>query len=137
MLNWAGREKLPVVFLVPNNGYAIVPQQAQTGSEVHRIAEGFGIRTFRLDGTWFESMYQQLPPAIESVRRSDGPILSEADVLRLDRHSSSDDHRKYRSGDELAALAGRDPILRTESYLVRNGVLTAAEVEALRASIKA
>jgi len=122
---------------VQNNGYAIsVPQQAQTGSEVHRIAEGFGIRTFRLDGTWFESMYQQLPPAIESMRRGDGPILFEADVVRLDPHSSSDD-RKYCAPDELAALAGRDPILRTESYLIRNGVLTAAEVDAFRASIKA
>jgi 2-oxoisovalerate dehydrogenase E1 component len=137
-LNWAGREKLPVVFLVQNNGYAIsVPQQEQTGSEVHRIAQGFGIRTFHLDGTWFESMYQQLPPAIESVRRGAGPILFEADVVRLDPHSSSDDHRKYRSPDELAALAGRDPIFRTENYLIRNGVLTAAEVEAFRASIKA
>jgi 2-oxoisovalerate dehydrogenase E1 component len=116
-LNWAGREKLPVVFLVQNNGYAIsVPQQAQTGSEVHRIAHGFGIRTFHLDGTWFESMYQQLPPAIESVRRGAGPILFEAEVVRLDPHSSSDDHRKYRSPDELAALAERDPIFRTESY---------------------
>ena len=136
-LNWAGREKLPVVFLVQNNGYAIsVPQQAQTGSEVHRIAQGFGIRTFHLDGTWFESMYQQLPPAIESVRRGAGPILFEAEVVRLDPHSSSDDHRKYRSPDELAALAQRDPIFRTESYLIRNGVLSADEVAAFRASVK-
>jgi 2-oxoisovalerate dehydrogenase E1 component len=137
-LNWAGREKLPVVFLVQNNGYAIsVPQRAQTGSAVHRIAEGFGIRTFHLDGTWFESMYQQLPPAIEFVRRGEGPILFEADVIRLDPHSSSDDHRKYRSPEELAALGERDPIFRTESYLVRNNVLTVDEVDAFRASIKA
>jgi len=136
-LNWAGREKLPVVFLVQNNGYAIsVPQQSQTASEIHKIAEGFGIRTFRLDGTWYESMYQQLPPAIEAVRRGDGPILFEADVVRLDPHSSSDDHRKYRSPEELAALAERDPIYRTESYLIRNRVLTPDEVAAFRASIK-
>jgi 2-oxoisovalerate dehydrogenase E1 component len=137
-LNWAGREKLPVVFLVQNNGYAIsVPQDAQTSSEVHRIAEGFGIRTFRLDGTWFESMYQELPPAIEAVRRGEGPILFEADVVRLDPHSSSDDHRKYRSAEELAALAERDPIFRTERYLIRNGVLTPEEAGAFRSSIKA
>jgi 2-oxoisovalerate dehydrogenase E1 component len=127
-----------VVFLVQNNGYAIsVQQQAQTGSEVHRIAQGFGIRTFHLDGTWFESMYEQLPPAIEDVRRGAGPILFEADVVRLDPHSSSDDHRKYRPAEELAALAERDPISRTERYLVGNGVLTTKEVEAFRASIKA
>jgi 2-oxoisovalerate dehydrogenase E1 component len=137
-LNWAGREKLPVVFLVQNNGYAIsVPQQAQTGSQVQRIAEGFGIRTFHLDGTWFESMYQQLPPAIEDVRRGLGPILLEADVVRLDPHSSSDDHRKYRSPEEIAALAQRDPIFRTERYLIRNNVLTVDEIAAFRASISA
>ena len=137
-LNWAGREKLPVVFVVQNNGYAIsVPQQAQTGSEIHRIAQGFGIRTFHLDGTWYESMYQQLPPAIEAVRRGAGPILFEAEVVRIDPHSSSDDHRKYRSPEELAALAERDPIFLTERYLIRNAVLTAEEVEAFRTSIKA
>jgi 2-oxoisovalerate dehydrogenase E1 component len=136
-LNWAGREKLPVVFLVQNNGYAIsVPQQAQTGSEIHRIAKGFGIRTFRLDGTWFESIYQQLPPAIEQVRRGEGPILFEADVVRLDPHSSSDDHRKYRSADELTAAYERDPILRTERYLLGHGVLSRDEIDAFRASIK-
>jgi 2-oxoisovalerate dehydrogenase E1 component len=137
-LNWAGREKLPVVFLVQNNGWAIsVPQQAQTGSQIHRIAQGFGIRTFHIDGTWFESMYQQLPPAIDAVRRGAGPILFEADVIRLDPHSSSDDHRKYRSSEELTALAERDPIFRTERYLIRNSVLTPQEIEAFRASIKA
>ena len=137
-LNWAGREKLPVVFLVQNNGYAIsVRQESQTGSEIHRIARGFGIRTFHLDGTWFESMYQQLPPAIEQVRRGAGPILFEADVVRLDPHSSSDDHRKYRSPEELAALAERDPVWRTERYLIANGALSAEETEAFRAAIKA
>jgi len=136
-LNWAGREKLPVAFLVQNNGYAIsVPQQAQTGSEIHRIAEGFGLRTFHLDGTWFESMYQQLPPAIEGVRRGEGPILFEADVVRLEPHSSSDDHRKYRSCGELTTASERDPIARTERYLLRHGVLSQGEIEAFRASIK-
>ena len=136
-LNWAGREKLPVVFLVQNNGYAIsVPQAVQTGSEVHRIAQGFGIRTFHLDGTSFESIYEQLPPAIEAVRQGVGPILVEAEVVRLDPHSSSDDHRRYRSSDELASLSERDPILRTERYLIRNGVLTPEEAEAFRSSIK-
>lgn len=137
-LNWAGREKLPVIFLVQNNGYAIsVRQASQTGSQIHRIAQGFGIRTFHLDGTWFESMYQQLPPAIEQVRRGAGPILFEADVVRLDPHSSSDDHRKYRSAEELAELTERDPILRTERYLIAHGVLSRAEAEAFRASIRA
>jgi 2-oxoisovalerate dehydrogenase E1 component len=136
-LNWASREKLPVLFSVQNNGYAIsVPQASQTGSEVHRIAQGFGMPTFQLDGTWFEHLYETLPPIIESMRHGAGPALLEAMVVRLDPHSSSDDHRKYRPEHELQAISNRDPILQTERYLLRNGVLSEDEIAALRAEIK-
>ena len=136
-LNWAGREKLPVIFLVQNNGYAIsVPRSTQTASEVHRIAAGFGVRSFHLDGTWFETMYGMLPPIIREVRRGAGPILIEAEVLRIDPHSSSDDQRKYRPAEELAALAERDPIRQTEQYLLDNGILKQGELDAFRAGIK-
>jgi len=137
-LNWAAREKLPVLFTVQNNGYAIsVPQTGQTGSEVHRIAQGFGMPTFALDGTWFEHLYETMPPVIEAMRHGAGPALVEAKVVRLDPHSSSDDHRKYRAETELQAISNRDPILQTERYLLRNGVLTADQVASLHAEIKA
>ena len=137
-LNWASREKLPVLFTVQNNDYAIsVPQTSQTGSEVHRIAQGFGMPALRLDGTWFEHLYEALPPVIEAMRHGAGPALVEAMVVRLDPHSSSDDHRKYRGETELQAITGRDPILQTERYLLRNGVVTDEEVASLRAELKA
>src|SRR6266436_3483971 len=64
-VNWATREELPVLFLIQNNGYAIsVPQNAQTISEVHRIADGFGLPGYHVDGTWYESMYKTMPPII-------------------------------------------------------------------------
>ena len=79
-LNWASREKLPVLFSVQNNGYAIsVPQASQTGSEVHRIAQGFGMPTFQLDGTWFEHLYETLPPVIGAMRHGSGPALVESE----------------------------------------------------------
>ena len=137
-LNWASREKLPVLFTVQNNGYAIsVPQTSQTGSEVHRIAQGFGMPAFRLDGTWFEHLYETLPPVIDAMRHGAGPALVEAKVVRLDPHSSSDDQRKYRGETELQAITGRDPILQTERYLLRNGVVTDEGVASLRAELKA
>jgi 2-oxoisovalerate dehydrogenase E1 component len=137
-LNWASREKLPVLFTVQNNGYAIsVPQSSQTGSAVRRIAEGFGVPAYELDGTWFEQMYQTLPPVIAAMRQGAGPALVEARVVRLDPHSSSDDHRKYRGDSELQAVSGRDPILQTERYLLRNEVLREDEIAGLRAGIKA
>src|SRR5262249_41763617 len=68
-LNWAAREELPVLFLIQNNGYAIsVPQQSQTASEVNRIAKGFGMSAYRLDGTWYEELYQTLPALIDKMR---------------------------------------------------------------------
>ena len=137
-LNWAARERLPVIFTVQNNGFAISTRQSvQTASAVHRIAQGFGLRTFHVNGTWFEGMYESLPPAIEDVRRGEGPILIEAEVVRLDPHSSSDDQRKYRSAEELAALRERDPIWQTEQYLIQHGVLTQEQIDAQRKEIRA
>lgn len=136
-INWAAREELPVLFLIQNNGYAIsVPQNAQTSSEVHRIAEGFGMPSYRLDGTWYEGLYQTLPPLIANMRRGGGPVLIEADVVRLESHSSSDDQTKYRSEDELARARERDPIARTEGYLLQHGIMSNEEIQALRATTK-
>ncbi len=136
-LNWAARDRLPVLFVIQNNGYAIsVPQATQTVSEIHRIARGFGMPAFDLDGTWFEPMYQTLPPVIRRMREGGGPALLEARVIRMDSHSSSDDQRKYRSAEELAEAVRQDPIDQTEQYLLRHHVLKSHEVEELRNSIR-
>ncbi len=136
-LNWAARERLPVLFVIQNNGYAIsVPQAQQTISEIHRVARGFGMPTYDLDGTWFEPMYQALPPLVERMRAGNGPALVEGQVVRLDPHSSSDDQRKYRSVEELQELQERDPILQTERYLLKHRLLTKEELEAVRAEIE-
>jgi 2-oxoisovalerate dehydrogenase E1 component len=137
-LNWASRERLPVLFVVQNNGYAIsVPQREQTSSEVHRIAEGFAVPSATVDGTRFDAIYRTVPPLVERLRRGDGPVLVEASVIRMDPHSSSDDQRKYRGAQELAELTARDPLATTEAALLDRALLTRAGVEALRAEIKA
>jgi 2-oxoisovalerate dehydrogenase E1 component len=136
-LNWAARERLPVLFVIQNNGYAIsVPQDTQTISEIHRIARGFGMPTFDLDGTWFEPMYQTVPPVIERIRAGRGPALIEAQVIRMDPHSSSDDQKKYRSAEELDQMIERDPILQTEKYLLKNKILTEDEIATIRTEIQ-
>ena len=136
-LNWANREKLPVLFVVQNNGYAIsVPQKYQTASKVHRIAAGFGLPTFNLDGTWFEPTYQLLPGIIRGIREGKGPALVEFNVVRLDHHSSSDDQRKYRGEDEIRTAVERDPILQTEQYLLRNAIMDESAIESLRKTIR-
>lgn len=137
-LNWAARERLPVLFAIQNNGYAIsVPQREQTASDIHRIANGFGVPSVVVDGTSFHAIYETLPAIVDRVRRREGPALVEAVVVRMDPHSSSDDHRKYRSAEELEALMARDPIATTERYLVERGLLDEAQVTSIRAEIKA
>ena len=138
-LNWAYRERLPVLFVVQNNGYAIsVPQRYQTGSMIHRIAEGFRLPAYHLDGTsGFDSFYELLPEVISDIRSGKGPALIEFEVVRLDHHSSSDDQRKYRSKHELELALARDPLLRAERQLLDAGVLTEGDVQDLRERIKA
>lgn len=137
-LNWASREHLPVLFVVQNNGYAIsVPQATQTSSEIHRIAQGFGMPSYSIDGTWFEPMYEMLPPIIERIRSGDGPALIEGQVIRIDSHSSSDDQKKYRSQEELNELTDRDPIRQTERYLERHRILTEEQMRQIREEAQA
>jgi 2-oxoisovalerate dehydrogenase E1 component len=132
-LNWAAREALPVLFLVQNNGYAIsTPQKYQTASTVHGIAAGFGVTSIEVDGTSAHDIYDQLAPMIAAMRQGAGPALVEAHVPRLDSHSSSDDHRKYRAPEELAALHGRDPILRLEREVLEQDLLTRGEIDRMR-----
>jgi 2-oxoisovalerate dehydrogenase E1 component len=136
-LNWATRERLPVLFVIQNNGYAIsVPQAAQTSSEIHRIAQGFGMPTYAIDGTRFEPMYQMLPPAIERVREGGGPALVEGQVIRMDSHSSSDDQKKYRSQEELNEMLERDPVHQTERYLQRHRILAEKQMKQMREQTK-
>ena len=138
-LNWAAREKLPVLFVVQNNGYAIsVPQKYQTASGIQRIAEGFGLPAFNLDGTsTFDAIYQIVPGLIQDMRDGMGPALLEFNVVRLDNHSSSDDQRKYRDHDEIAEVATRDPVRLAEWSVLDAGVMSESEIVDLRASIKA
>jgi 2-oxoisovalerate dehydrogenase E1 component len=137
-VNYAGREKLPVLFVVQNNGYAIsVPQSSQTGSEIHTISKGIAVKSIAVDGTRFTEMYKKLGPMIAKMRKGAGPLLVEAHVVRLDSHSSSDDQAKYRTEEELEAIRDKDPMTYTAGRLVQWGVLSKEELEKMHEEIKA
>jgi 2-oxoisovalerate dehydrogenase E1 component len=137
-VNWATREELPVLFVIQNNGYAIsVPQHTQTSAEIHRLAAAFGMPSYHFDGTWYETMYQLVPGLIKRMRDGGGPMLIEAQVVRLESHSSSDDQLKYRSQEEMARARERDPIVQTQQYLLRHHIMTQDEIEKMRAGIQA
>ena len=136
-LNYAGRDQLPVLFLVQNNGYAIsVPQSVQTGSEIHTIAKGFKVRSVEVDGTQFTKMYQSLKPLVASMRQGAGPLLVEAHVVRIDSHSSSDDQAKYRTEEELEAVRQRDPVAHSSGRVLSWGILDERGLKAMHEEIK-
>jgi 2-oxoisovalerate dehydrogenase E1 component alpha subunit len=138
-LNFAAIHKLPFVFVVENNGYAIsVPLARQVaGESVAHRASGYGIPGVTVDGTDVLACYAASREAVERARRGDGPTLIEAKVTRLTAHSSDDQQTKYRSEEELAAERGNDPVPRFRQQLVDAGILTPEAEERIKASITA
>ncbi len=137
-LNYAGREKLPVLFVIQNNGYAIsVPQSQQTGSAIHTIARGYEVRSIEVDGLRFTDLYQTMGPLIEEMRRGAGPLLVEAHVVRMDSHSSSDDQSKYRNEDELESMRRLDPMTYTAGRLLTWGMIDESGIRRMHEEVKA
>lgn len=138
-LNWAAREKAPVIFLIEDNNYAIsVPIHQQTaGGSVYDMASGYaGLECVEVDGTDLFASYDVMAAAVERARKGDGPTLVVANVVRLLPHSSSDNHAKYRAAEELEADKERDPIPLLEAELVRQGIYTTEDLDALRLEVK-
>src|SRR5882672_3872468 len=130
-LNFAAIHKLPFIFIVENNGYAIsVPLARQVaGSSVAQRAGGYGIPGVTVDGSDVLACYAAARDAVARARAGDGPSLIEAKVTRLTGHSSDDQQTKYRSEEELAADKGLDPVPKFRAQLVDAGILT-DEIEA-------
>ncbi len=126
-VNWAARERLPVIFLIQDNKYAIsVTVQEQTAAKsVYELTSGYqGLNRYEVDGCDFIASYTTALDAVAKARKGEGPALILAHTVRLLAHSSSDDQRKYRTEDDLAKDRARDPLPRLEKYLIANGLIT-------------
>ena len=139
-VNWASREKLPVLFVIQNNRYAIsVPVEHQTAGKDGSVAEmmsGFNtLLRMRIDGTDFFESYQKIKEAVEYIKSGKGPALIEANVVRLQSHSSSDDQKKYRTKQDLERDKQNDPIEKFVAYLKKNGILKDEEFEKIQKEI--
>ncbi|HEX6285042.1 MAG TPA: dehydrogenase E1 component subunit alpha/beta, partial [Pyrinomonadaceae bacterium] len=125
-LNTACNLKLPVVFLVEDNGYAIsVPVEVQTaGGDVSRLVEGFpSLYLQRCDGTDAIESLETMRRAVDYCRQRKGPALVHAKVIRPYSHSLSDDEKLYRPDEERASDAERDPVKRFGALLIDSGVI--------------
>jgi 2-oxoisovalerate dehydrogenase E1 component len=134
-LNGACLGKLPVLFLIQDNHYAIsVPVEVQTpGGNLSRLLSGFGehLRIFETDGTDFVQSFRTMTEAVAHCRAGHGPALVHAHCIRPYSHSLSDDERFYKTDAERAAEAERDPLLTFPRYLRTEGLLTDDELTAL------
>ncbi len=139
-INWASREKLPVLFVVQNNKYAIsVPVQNQSGGKNNSISEmmsGYeNLLRFKIDGTDFFESYKTVQQAIEYINEGKGPVLIEAEVVRLQSHSSSDDQKKYRDKNELEEELRNCPIEKLSNKIIHEKLISKEEYDDLRKQI--
>jgi 2-oxoisovalerate dehydrogenase E1 component len=135
-LNLACAKKLPMFYLVEDNGYAIsVPVEVQTaGGSIARLAKGFpNLHIVECDGTDPLESYSTCREAIRYVRERQGPALVHANVTRPYSHSLSDDEKLYKTPEEREAEARRDPLSKFSLFLIREGLMDQKEIEALEA----
>ena len=125
-LNVCCLERLPVIFLIEDNGWAIsVPVERQTaGGNIHRLVEGFpDLLRLAVDGTDFAASHAAMRQAAAHCRGGLGAALVHASVIRPYSHSLSDDERHYKTETERAGEAARDPLPRFSEWLLAEGVL--------------
>ncbi len=138
-INWAAREKLPVIFVIQNNKYAISVHVSEqmAGQSVYRFTAGYeGLTRYKVDGTDFFASHRVMEEAVEKARQGQGPVLIEAETVRLLPHSSSDSQIKYRSKKELEEDQKNDPIPKLENVLLESDLFTVEELKTLREEIK-
>ena len=134
-MNFAGVQRLPLVFVVNNNQWAIsVPLRLQTASETlaqKAIAAGF--RGEQVDGNDVIAVRDAVEEAISGARSGNGPCLVEALTYRLGDHTTADDAARYRPPEEVQARWKEEPIARLRAYLVSQKAWGKAEEEQLSA----
>ena len=138
-LNTACLRRLPVVFLIEDNGYAIsVPVEHQTaGGSIGPLVGGFpDLKLVECDGCDYLDSHRALSEAFAHARSGAGPALVHARVERLDSHSLSDEERDYRTAEEREAAANRDPLLRLRERLTASGAANGEELDALGEEIR-
>jgi 2-oxoisovalerate dehydrogenase E1 component alpha subunit len=142
--NFAAVYDAPVVFFCQNNQWAISePNARQTRVPLHQRAQGFGFPGVRVDGNDVLAVLAVTRAALEHVRAGRGPYLIEAFTYRMGAHTTSDDPTRYRDAAEVESWRAKDPLLRLERLLRREGAAddaffaeVAAQGEALAAQVR-
>jgi len=137
-LNTASNEKLPVVYVIEDNEYAIsTPVEANTpGGNISRLIANFPNFHFaEVDGTDPIACYAAMVEAVAYARSGQGPALVHGHVIRPYSHSLSDDERQYRSEQEVTAENARDPLTKMQLWLLREGILDEGGINRLEQKV--
>jgi 2-oxoisovalerate dehydrogenase E1 component len=137
-ISTASNKKLPVIFLVEDNGYAIsVPVEVNTpGGNISRLVANFPHFYFaEVDGTDPTASLRALEAAAAHCRAGAGPAFVHGHVVRHYSHSFSDDDKNYRCAQERESDALRDPIRQLRARLVHEGVLTGAQLDEIEQAL--
>lgn len=137
-LNWAAREKLPVIFLIQDNNYAISVHISEqiAGESVAGISSGYkNLDVHTVNGLDYSASFEVFQKAVDRARRGDGPTVVVGNVVRLQSHSISDNQLKYRTQEEIDKDKVKDPIILFEKYLVSHKIASQKELDELRTQI--
>ena len=137
-LNTACNLKLPVIFVVEDNGYAIsTPVEVGTaGGDISKLVEGFpNLLIQKCDGTNPIESYETFKRAVDFCRKRKGAAFVHAKVIRPYSHSLSDDEKLYRPAEELQADAAIDPIKTFAEFIMTQGIISSEELETLRKEV--
>lgn len=138
-LNTACTLRLPVLYVVADNGWAIsVPAVQQQSAPVFELVKGFeGLEVAAFDGCDYEESRRIGAQAVDYLRTGAGPVLLHAAVTRPYSHSAADTQSKYRTPDDLAREAARDPLRSMAELVLRRGLLDPSGIERVRSEAAA
>jgi 2-oxoisovalerate dehydrogenase E1 component len=132
-LNTACSLRLPVLYIIADNGYAIsVPASQQSPRPISELVKSFPISVHHLDGRDYFAVRQKAPQIVAAIRQGDGPALVHATVTRPYSHSSADTQSKYRPQKELDDESWNDPIAALERELLEERVVSEHELGQMR-----
>ncbi len=137
-LNWAAREKLPIIFVIQDNQFAISVHISEhiAGGSIEKISSGYeGLTVEKLNGLDFDASFKAMKKASDRAKKGQGPTLFIADVVRLQSHSISDNQLKYRKTKEIEAEKKKDPILLLEKKILAKKIATKASLANIKENI--
>ena len=136
-LNMAMSWKLPVIFVVENNGYAMGTSVARSSNvtELYTLGEAYDMPSEPVDGMSVEAIHEAVSRAAARARKGDGPTFLEFRTYRYRGHSMSDP-QKYRSKEEVEEYKHRDPIEQIRAVILSNGIATEEQLEAIDQKVK-